>query len=97
MARRYDYPHTSDPLVALAATRQSLIANKRRDFAGEIESRKPWTTWPAKTNRDARSLATGEPVTMLSREDFNAQRRAHEERFSLRHRYEAARRRAVSA
>ena len=97
MASRYNYPHTKDPLVALAATRENLIANKRRDFAGEIESRKPWTTWPAQTNSEARSLATGDPVVMLSREDFNARRRAWEASHTLRPRYEAARRRVVSA
>ena len=90
----YNFPLTRDPLEVLSGCRRRLIANKTRDFAAELEAAKPWLTWPPVTHNEARSLATGEPVETLSREDFNARRRAWEESHELRPRYNTARLRA---
>lgn len=95
MPRRYDYPQTRDPLEALSICRRQLIANKERDFAADIEASNPWVTWPPVTHSDARSVATGEPITTLSREDFNAQRRESERKYTIQPRYRLARMRAM--
>lgn len=80
-----------DPLVSLALCRAALIANKSRDFAADF----PNTDWPAETHWNGRSLATGEPVEALSRDDFNARRRDFEHKHTHLPSYKLALMRAM--
>lgn len=80
-----------DPLVSLAICRAALIANRTHDFAADF----PNVRWPEATHLNGRSLATGEPVETLSREDFNARRRTFEHTHTYLPRYKLARMRAM--
>jgi hypothetical protein len=84
-----------DILESLSMCRRLLIANKTRDFAFELEACNPWIMWPAETHWAARSLATGEPVETICREDYNARRREWERAHTLWPRYQTARMKAM--
>lgn len=78
-----------DPLVSLGTLRRELLAIKSRDYAAALHH-----PWPAQTH-SVLSLATGEPVAILSRDDFNARQRRFYLGHEARPRYDMVRRRAM--